>query len=174
MDNHRCLINLFNLWLNNLMRYLAIFLMFSLTSCTLNNFIDDTGQPYEGTFHQCSNFSKVDADILRLNLESLEGKTFDLNVITQILGNPLNKKNIDSTDYYYFGTTGKENVCSVTVPVKNKKIGLISTYGDNHSCQDFSYKSVSEIGEFFWVQTSLQFWMGEGNCGDIAIYRRTL
>ena len=151
---------------------LATFLIV-MASCTINPMVDENGKRYEGNVHKCSTFFQVSRDILKLNLESLEGEVFSLKKISEILGNPLNKKNIDSIEYYYFGTPGETDGCSVTVPVKNNKIGISSVFGKDSSCTEYAWNSINKIGNFYWEQTSLKFGLGEGGCGDVTIYKRS-
>lgn len=52
---------------------LATFLIV-MASCTINPMVDENGKRYEGNVHKCSTFFQVSRDILKLNLESLEGE----------------------------------------------------------------------------------------------------
>ncbi len=144
-----------------------------ISSCTINPYqLDENVKNYEGDFHKCATPDKVGLETLKLNLDSLEGSEYNLNKISKLLGNPIDKKNIDNIDYYYFGSPGEARGCSVSIPVKDNKISGISVYGSTNSCSGFTENAVKQIGNFYQLYVGWQFALGEGNCGNWAIFKK--
>lgn len=154
------------------MKYFNILLVLFVSSCTINPYLDEEKKDFDGSFYRCSVENKVGVETLSLNLKKFEDTIFNLNNLSSLLGNPIDKKNIDNIEYYYFGSPGESGGCSVTVPVKNKQINGISVYGTTESCSSFTESSVKQNGKFYYLYVGWQFMLGEGNCGEWAIFER--
>ena len=146
-------------------------LIILISSCAIAPYSPEVEQKHDGSFFQCSTVDDVKTKTLSLNLKTLENEVFDLSKIVPILGNPVDKKNIDNQDYYYFGTTGQSRGCTVSFAVKDSTIRGVSTVGSSNNCEAFTEKSVQYIGDFYYMYTGWQFMLGEGNCGDWTIYK---
>tara|TARA_B110000858_G_C17422363_1_gene301736 strand:- start:46 stop:528 length:483 start_codon:yes stop_codon:yes gene_type:complete len=142
-----------------------------VTSCAITPYAPEIEQKHEGSFFQCSTPWDVKTTTLSLNLETFENEVFNLSKLVPILGNPVDKKNIDNQDYYYFGTLGQSGGCAVSFAVKDSVTLGVSTVGSDNSCGAFSQKSIQHIGDFYFMYTGFQFNLGEGNCGDWTIYK---
>ena len=153
------------------MRYFYVLILFLLASCAVTPYSPEIEQKHTGSFFQCSTLKDVKTKTLSLNLKTLENESFNLSTIVPILGNPIDKKNIDNQDYYYFGTLGQTGGCTVSFAVKDKVTLGVSTVGLSDSCGAFSEKSIRHIGDFYYMYTGFQFNLGEGNCGDWTIYK---
>ena len=146
-------------------------IIFLLSSCAITPYSPEIEQKHEGSFFQCSTIGDVKTKTLSLNLKTLENEVFDLSSIVPILGNPVDKKNIDNQDYYYFGTAGQSGGCTVSFAVKDSVTLGVSSVGSGNSCEAFSEKSIQYIGDFYFMYTGFQFMLGDGNCGDWTIYK---
>ena len=132
------------MWQNIFMKYYNILVVLLVSSCTINPYLVEEDNDFDGSFYECSVENKVGLRTLSLNLKKFEDTVFDLNNLSSLLGNPIDKKNIDNIEYYYFGSPGESGGCSVTVPVKNKQINGISVYGSTKSCSGFTENTVKQ------------------------------